>query len=295
MVVTQEVLERRSMQIHLLGALEASVDDREVALGGAKQRAVLAMLALEANHVVTADRLVEGLWGEDPPASAAKMIQNHVWRLRTALRDDGGAGIVTRGAGYELRIDPDSVDAGRFERLIVAAGHAAAAGEASGAAREALALWRGQPLTDVMAEPFAAAEIRRLEDLRVQATELAIDADLAAGATKRSSVRSSASSATTLSASTCMPSACWRCTAAAVRPRRSRRSAKPAASSSTRSASNRAPSCSPSRTPSSARNRRSSSSRGGRATAGARSRRSLADRGARRRAGLASRALGARA
>jgi DNA-binding response OmpR family regulator len=70
LVVTQEVLERRSMQIHLLGVLEASVDDRQVALGGAKRRAVLAMLALEANHVVTADRLVEGLWGEDPPASA---------------------------------------------------------------------------------------------------------------------------------------------------------------------------------------------------------------------------------
>ena len=76
------------MQIRLLGPVEASVDDRPVALGGAKQRAVLAMLALEANRAVSADRLIEGLWGEDPPASAAKMVQNYVWRLRKVLADE---------------------------------------------------------------------------------------------------------------------------------------------------------------------------------------------------------------
>ena len=80
-------------------ALEASVDDQPVAIGGGKQRAVLAMLGLEANRAVTADRLIEGLWGEEPPASAAKMVQNYVWRLRGALADDGGAEIVTRGRG----------------------------------------------------------------------------------------------------------------------------------------------------------------------------------------------------
>ena len=74
------------MQIRVLGHLEASVDDRPVALGGAKQRAVLAMLGLEANRTVTADRLIEGLWGEQPPASAAKMVQNYVWRLRGPRR-----------------------------------------------------------------------------------------------------------------------------------------------------------------------------------------------------------------
>jgi DNA-binding SARP family transcriptional activator len=132
---SEETLERRSMQIRLLGALEASVDDRAVALGGAKQRAVLAMLALEANHVVTADHLLEGLWGEEPPASAAKMVQNYVWRLRRALGDGAGAAIVTRGTGYELRVDPDCIDVARFERLIAAAGHAAAAGQANGAGR----------------------------------------------------------------------------------------------------------------------------------------------------------------
>jgi DNA-binding SARP family transcriptional activator len=91
--------ERRSMQIRLLGALEARVDDHPVALGGAKPRAVLAMLGLEANRIVSADHLIAGLWGEQPPPSAAKMVQTYVWRLRTALHDDAGARIVTRGRG----------------------------------------------------------------------------------------------------------------------------------------------------------------------------------------------------
>src|SRR3954454_748825 len=106
------------MQLCLLGHLEASVDDRPVVLGGAKQRAILAMLGLEANRTVTADRLIEGLWGEDPPASAAKMVQNYVWRLRGVLADDGGAEILTHGRGYELRIDPELVDVRRVERLL---------------------------------------------------------------------------------------------------------------------------------------------------------------------------------
>src|SRR4051794_24073182 len=169
------------MQIHVLGHLEATVDDRPVAVGGAKQRAVLAMLGLEANRPVTADRLIDGLWGEAPPPSAAKMLQNYVLRLRKALADDGGAEIVTRGRGYELRIDPSLVDACRLEQLVAGASRAAAGGEANGAAREALALFRGEPLADVAHEPFAGAEIRRLEELRLTAAELAVDADLAAG------------------------------------------------------------------------------------------------------------------
>jgi DNA-binding SARP family transcriptional activator/WD40 repeat protein len=172
---------RRSMQIRVLGHLEASVDDRPIALGGAKQRAVLAMLGLEANRTVTADRLIDGLWGDEPPASAAKMVQNYVWRLRRALAVDGGAEIVTQGRGYELRIDPDLVDVRRLERLVSEAGRAAEAGEPDSAAREALALFRGDPLADLADEPFAAAEIRRLEELRETAAELAIEADLAAG------------------------------------------------------------------------------------------------------------------
>ena len=172
---------RRSMQIRVLGPLEASIDDQPVAIGGAKQRAVLAMLGLEANRAVTADRLIEGLWGDDPPASAAKMVQNYVWRLRGVLADEGGAEIVTRGRAYELRIDRELVDVCRLERLVSEASRAAAAGRPASAAREALALFRGDPLADVADEPFADAEIRRLEELRLAAAELAIEADLAAG------------------------------------------------------------------------------------------------------------------
>ena len=169
------------MQIRVLGHLEASVDDRPVALGGAKQRAVLAMLGLEANRAVSADRLIEGLWGEHPPPSAAKMVQNYVWRLRKVLGDDVGVEIVTRGRAYELQIDDELVDARRLERLVSDASRAAENGEPGTAAREALALFRGEPLADVADEPFAIAEIRRLEELRLTASELAIDADLAAG------------------------------------------------------------------------------------------------------------------
>src|SRR5829696_1690041 len=159
------------MRLSILGPVEAIVDGRPVALGGAKQRAVLAMLGLEANRAVTAERLIEGLWGDEPPASAAKMVQNYVWRLRSALADEGGAEIVTRGRGYELRL----------ERLVSEASRAAAAKRPSSAAREALALFRGDPLADVADEPFADAEIRRLEELRLAAAEFAIDDDLASG------------------------------------------------------------------------------------------------------------------
>jgi WD40 repeat protein/DNA-binding SARP family transcriptional activator len=170
------------MRLNILGSVEASLDGHPVALGDVKQRAVLAMLGLEANRAVAADRLIAGLWGEQPPPSAASMVQNYVWRLRRVLDGDGGAELLTRGRGYELRIDRELVDVCRLERLVSEAARAAEAGEpANGAAREALALFRGDPLADVAEEPFAAAEIRRLEELRLTAAELAIDADLAAG------------------------------------------------------------------------------------------------------------------
>src|ERR1700750_917151 len=128
------------MDIRVLGHLEATIDDQPVALGGAKQRAVLAMLGLEANRPVTADRLIEGLWGEHAPASAAKMVQNYVWRLRGALPEGSGAEVVPRGRGYELRIDRELVDVCRLERLV----SEAARGDSGDAAREALALFRGE-------------------------------------------------------------------------------------------------------------------------------------------------------
>jgi DNA-binding SARP family transcriptional activator len=159
------------MDIRLLGPVEACIEGRPVPLGGAKPRALFAMLALDVATTVSADRLMEGLWGEQLPPTAAKTLRAHVSRLRRALEASGdGTAIVTRAHGYELRLAPEDVDARRFERLVE-----------RGAAREALTLWRGRTLEDIADEPFAAAEIRRLEALREAAIEQAVEADLAAG------------------------------------------------------------------------------------------------------------------
>src|SRR5215212_6109062 len=166
------------IRIRLLGLVEASLDGRPVALGGAKQRALLAMLALHANAPVATDHLIEGLWGESAPASGAKMVQLYVSQLRRLL-DGGDGAILTRGRGYELRVPADAVDAVRFEQLV---GEASRADDgASALVDEALALWRGRPLDDIADQPFASAEIRRLDDQWLRARELAIDAALAAG------------------------------------------------------------------------------------------------------------------
>src|SRR4051812_41058361 len=160
------------MELLVLGPFEAHVDGRQIPLGAAKQRAVLAMLALHAHATVSADELMEGLWGEHPPASAPKMVQQYISQLRKLL-DEGDSeamAIVTRGRGYELRVPADALDATRFVRLVE-----------RGAARQALALWRGGALDDIADEPFAAAEIGRLEELRLNALEQAIDDDLAEG------------------------------------------------------------------------------------------------------------------
>src|SRR3954447_1999222 len=135
------------MELLVLGPIEARMDGREIPLGAAKQRAVLAMLALHANATVSADELMEGLWGEHPPASAPKMVQQYISQLRKLLADGDGqaTAIVTRGRGYELRIPLDDVDATRFVRLVE-----------RGAARQALALWRGGALDDIADGPLAA-------------------------------------------------------------------------------------------------------------------------------------------
>jgi WD40 repeat protein/DNA-binding SARP family transcriptional activator len=159
------------MQIHLLGPVEVSSGNGGVALGGPKPRALLAMLALDAGSTVSAERLIDGLWGDEPPATAPKMVQLYVSQLRKAMAAQGNGGaIATHGRGYQLQLGRDQVDVGRFERLL-----------AQGAAREALRLWRGPALADVADEPFAAAEIRRLDELRATALEVAIDQDIDAG------------------------------------------------------------------------------------------------------------------
>jgi WD40 repeat protein/DNA-binding SARP family transcriptional activator len=159
------------MQISVLGPVEVTADGRPVAIGKGKPRALLAVLALDEGSTVSSDRLVEALWGEDPPPTAAKMVQLYVSQVRKALAASGdGAEILTRGRGYELRLGDGAVDALRFAALV-----------ADDMPREALALWRGAPLADVAEEPFAAGEIRRLEELHLTAAERAIDGDLAAG------------------------------------------------------------------------------------------------------------------
>src|SRR3954451_2213660 len=169
------------MEVRMLGNVEALENGAPVALAGAKQRAVFAMLALDAGRPVPRDRLVEGLWAEPLPPSAPKMVQQYVWQLRKMLAHSADAEIVTTGSGYELRIDADRVDALRFERLVAEAAGASEAAAAGALARTALALWRAAPLADVLAQPFAAAELRRLEELRADAVELAVEADVAAG------------------------------------------------------------------------------------------------------------------
>jgi ABC-type transport system substrate-binding protein/DNA-binding SARP family transcriptional activator len=157
------------VDLRLLGPLEVRLGDRPIELGPRKQRAVLAMLALEAGRTVSADHLSQGLWGDEPPPSGGKMVQLYVSHLRRLL-DGDGVRIVTRSRGYELQMDGGEVDAAHFERLL---------GEHR--PREALALWHGEALADLADEPFAAAEIRRLDELRLRAAETAIDADLEAG------------------------------------------------------------------------------------------------------------------
>src|SRR4051812_3061367 len=166
------------MDLHLLGPVEATLDGRPIPLGATKQRAVLAMLALQPNATVSVDHLVDGLWGEDPPATARKMVQLYVSQLHPLLAASD-AEIVTHGRGYELRVGADAVDAVRFEHLVEEAGRSARIPNA--AARDALALWHGDALADVAGEPFAAAEIRRLDELWLRAVELALEGDLAAG------------------------------------------------------------------------------------------------------------------
>jgi DNA-binding SARP family transcriptional activator len=165
------------MEFRLLGPLEVSEQDRSLALGGRKQRSLLAVLLLHANDVVPTERLIDALWGERPPATVAKSVHVYVSRLRKLL---GAGRLLTREPGYVLRVDPDELDVARFERLVDAARSAEPAAAAS-ALRQALALWRGPPLADLALEPFAQTEAARLEESRLDALEQRIEAELALG------------------------------------------------------------------------------------------------------------------
>ncbi len=170
------------MQFGILGPLEVRADGREVVLGGAKPRAVLAVLVLHANQSVSAERLAVALWGEDVPPSAVKTVQVYVARLRKALDDPDR--LVTTSTGYCLQVRAGELDAERFERLVAGGRRALAAGRGDEAAtelREALELWRGPPLPELASTAFSPAEITRLEEQQLAAVEVRIEADLAAG------------------------------------------------------------------------------------------------------------------
>jgi DNA-binding SARP family transcriptional activator len=165
------------MEFRILGTLEARRDGVPLSPGGRKERALLALLLLHANEPVSRAALIDGLWGERPPETAAKALQVYVSQLRRAL---GRELVLTHPGGYRLVLEPDALDLSRFERLTSEARTVAPA-EASAKLREALALWRGPALADVADEPFAQAELGRLEELRISADEALAEAELTLG------------------------------------------------------------------------------------------------------------------
>ena len=151
-------------------------------LGGQKQRAVLALLLIDAGRVVSTDRLIDALWGESPPRTAPTSLQNFVSQLRKLL---GPELVITKPPGYLLRIEPRQLDVNRARGC--SPRRSRAAGREGGQAPAALALWRGAPLADFPFESFAQGEIARLEELRLTMLEERIDAELEAGRPRRSS------------------------------------------------------------------------------------------------------------
>jgi DNA-binding SARP family transcriptional activator len=150
------------VEFRILGPLEATKDGRAVTFAGGRQRALLAVLLVHANEVVSADLLIDALWGAQPPTTAKTSLQNLVSQIRKLLGPDVPE---TSTPGYVLRLQAEQLDSAQFEQL-----------RARGALADALSLWRGQPYADVYYEDFAQAEIRRLEELRLATIE-----DLIAG------------------------------------------------------------------------------------------------------------------
>jgi DNA-binding SARP family transcriptional activator len=167
------------MDFRILGPLEAADHGRPLALGGSSLRALLALLLLHANEVVSSDRLLDELWPEKPPASGATALQVRVSQLRKELGPAAGR-LETKSPGYVLRVERGELDLERFSQLVEEADGAEEA-VAAERLREALALWRGPPLADLAYQSFAQAAIARIEELRLVALERRIEADLALG------------------------------------------------------------------------------------------------------------------
>ena len=172
------------MEFRILGPLEVLDGNRAVEIRGDIQRALLAILLLNANAVVATDRLIDELWEDSPPASGNTALQVRVSQLRKGLGQDRDGPIVTRAPGYLTEVGPDQLDLHRFERFVQDASRALEEGDpatASDKLRSALRLWRGPALADFGYADFARAEITRLEELRVAAVQLRIEADLVLG------------------------------------------------------------------------------------------------------------------
>lgn len=216
------------MQLRLLGPVELRDGDRDLlAECQPSQRALLALLALRANQVVSRAHLIDRLWGERLPGTANNLIQGYVSRLRAALRRAGGADsaarIVTRARGYLVRLEPWELDLLEFERLAAdgergfAAGDIAAAVEAM---REALALWRGPALAGLPMSTTGQAEAARLEENRLVVLERRIEADLVRGRHWEVIGNCGPWSPTIRCVNGCGPSSWRRCATASARPRR---------------------------------------------------------------------------
>ena len=168
----------------LLGPLTVRRDGIPLAIPPGKQRIVLALLLLSAGHLVSHHEIAEALWGLGPPPSAQVSIRNYVRRLRQVLKEAGLDRILTRPSGYLMRVAPDELDVTRFERLAADAQAASRAGTWDSAAvhaAAALALWTGEPLSDVLSEGLTAREVPRLAELRLQAIETRISAEMHQG------------------------------------------------------------------------------------------------------------------
>ena len=169
------------MEFGILGPLQVLRDGQAIEPGSPKLRALLVNLVLHAGHVVSRDRLIEDLWAGSPPSTGLGVLQNYVSQLRKTL---GSGVVVTRGTGYALAVEPAAIDSVRFEALVADGRAALDAADASGAAeafRRALGLWRGPALADVSGEPFAQAEISRLQELHAGALELELEAAISIG------------------------------------------------------------------------------------------------------------------
>jgi DNA-binding SARP family transcriptional activator len=165
------------IEFRILGPLEVETEDGLLALGGQKQRALLGFLVLHAGSVVSTDRLLDQLWGEQLPRTATTSLQNHISQLRKLL---GATAVVTRSPGYALDVTAEQVDSLRFEQMVGSA-RALPPDERAEHLRAALTLWRGSPFADLAFEAFAQNEIRRLEELRLEALEARLDAELELG------------------------------------------------------------------------------------------------------------------